>query len=196
MKGGEERGARTPRSEVRASLRDLNSGSNELPWTRVILSVTSASGQRAVVIGPGVVCSKGANGRSGRGVRKHVIAAKVVNKRLDAGGVGRRAGGIARPTKVRSGDATRRSGIDSGGASGKPRQLTRSRCARASAQDQRTKIFQHGDANGRVVTSISMSRMSCRAGVFAAWRAAWRCVACWIVRRVTESGVGIVAVNV
>src|SRR6266404_525889 len=102
MKGGEERGARTPRSEVSASLRDLNSGSNELPWTRVILSVTSASGQRAVVIGPGVVCSKDANGCSGRGVRKHVIAAKVVRKRLDASGVGKRASSIALPTEVRN----------------------------------------------------------------------------------------------
>src|SRR5438552_3751819 len=118
MKGGEERGAKAPRSEVSASLRDLNSGSSKLPWTSIIFYGTSASGQRVVIIGPGVVCSRDANGCSGLGVRKHVIAAKVVSKRLDAGGVGKRAGGIARPTKVWSGDATRRSGIGSGGASG------------------------------------------------------------------------------
>jgi hypothetical protein len=173
----------------------LNSGSNRLPWTEVILLVTSASGQRAVIIGPGVVCSRDANGRSGRGVRKHVIAAKVVSKQLDAGGVGKRAGGIARPTKVWSGDATRRSGIGSGGASGKLRQLTRSCCARASAQHQRTKIVQRDGVNGRVVTNISMSGMNIRAGVFAAWCVAWLCVACWIARHVTGRVVGVCVVS-
>jgi hypothetical protein len=173
----------------------LNSGSSKLPWTSIIFYVTSASGQRAVIIGPGVVFSKDANGRSGHGVRKHVIAAKVVSKRLDGGGVVKRASGIARPTKVWSGDATRRSGIGSGGASGKWRQLTRSRCARASAQHQRAKILRRGGANGRVVTNISMSSMNIRASVFAAWRAAWLCVACWTERHVIERVVGACAVN-
>ena len=159
---------KAPRSEVSASLRDLNSGSKRLPWTEVIVLVTSVSVQRAVVIGPGVVCSRDANGCSGRGVRKHVIAAKVVRKQLDAGGVGKRASGIARPTKVWSGDATRRSGIGSGDASGTWCQLTRSRCARASAQHQRTKMVQRDGVNGRVVTNTSMSSMNMRASVFAA----------------------------
>ena len=159
---------KAPRSEVSASLRDLNSGSKRLPWTEVIVLVTSVSVQRAVVIGPGVVCSRDANGCSGRGVRKHVIAAKVVSKQLDAGGVVRRASGIARPTKVWSGDATRRSGIGSGDASGTWCQLTRSRCARASAQHQRTKMVQRDGVNGRVVTNTSMSSMNMRASVFAA----------------------------
>ena len=83
---------KAPRSEVSASLRDLNSGSSTLPWTSIIFYGTSARGQRAVSIGPGVVCSRDANGCSGRGVRKHAIAAKVVSKRLVAGGVGKRAG--------------------------------------------------------------------------------------------------------
>ena len=87
----------TPRSEVDASLRDLNSGSNRLPWTRVIFFGTSASGQRAVIIGPGVVCSRAANGCSGRGIRERTIAVKRVSKRLGVGGVGRRASGIGRP---------------------------------------------------------------------------------------------------
>jgi hypothetical protein len=78
----------------------LNSGSSKLPWTSIIFYGTSASDQRVVIIGPGVVFSKDANGRSGRGVRKHVIAAKVVSKRLDAGVVGKRASDIARPTMV------------------------------------------------------------------------------------------------
>jgi hypothetical protein len=146
----------------------LNSGSRKLPWTSIIFYGTSASGQRVVIIGRGVVFSKDANGRSGHGVRKHVIAAKVVSKQLDAGGVGKRASGIARPTKVGSGDATRRSGIGNGGASGKWRQLTRSRCARASAQHQRTKMVQCGGVSGRVVTNISMFSMNIPAGVFAA----------------------------
>lgn len=130
--------------------------------------VTSASDQRAVIIGPGVVCSRDANGRSGHGVRKHVIAAKVVSKQLDAGGVGKRASGIARPTKVWSGDAIRRSGIGSGGASFKPRQLMRKCCARASAQHHRTEIVRRDGVTGRVATNIFLSGMNIRASVFAA----------------------------
>jgi hypothetical protein len=186
---------KAPRSEVSASLRDLNSGSSKLPWTNIIFYGTSASGQRAVIIGPGVVCSRDANGCFGRGVRKYAIAAQVVSKRLGAGGVGRRASGIARPTKVRSGGGSKVDGIDSGGGSDKSRQLTRKRCARASAQRQRTKIFRRGGANGRVVTSFSPSSMKLRADVFAAWRAAWLCVACWIGSRVTAHGVGACVVS-
>ena len=77
---------------------------------------------------------------------------------------------------------TRRGGIGSGGASGKRRQLTRKRRARASAQRQRAKIFRRGRAIGRVATNFSRFRMNIRASVFAAWRAAWLCVACWIAK--------------
>jgi hypothetical protein len=87
------------------------------------LFVTSASGQRGVVIGRGVVCSRDANGCSGRGVRKHAIAAKVVSKRLGAGGVGKRAGVIEPALGGVSGGATRRGGIGSGRVNAKGRQL-------------------------------------------------------------------------
>jgi len=187
---------KAPRSEVSASLRDLNSGSSKLPWTSIIFHVPSASVQRAVIIGPGVVCSKDASGRSGRVVRKRAIAAKVVSKRLGAGGVGKRASGIARPTKVWSGGATRRGGIGSGVASGKPSQLTRKRCARASAQHQRAKILWRGGANGLAATNVSGSSRNIRVGVFAVWHVAWLCVACWIARHATANGVGIVVASV
>lgn len=112
----------------------MNSGSSKLPWTSIIFYGTSASGQRGVVIGRGVVSSKDANGCSGRGVRKRVIVARAVSKPLGAGGVGRRASviGPARPD-VNNGVA-RRSGIDSGCVNAKRCQLTQKRRARASAQ--------------------------------------------------------------
>ena len=124
----------TPRSEVSASLRDLTGGSNRLPWTEVILLVPSASGKRAVLIGPGVVCSRDANGCSGRVVRKHAIAAKVVSKRPVVGGVGRRTGVIGPALKGVSDGGTKVVGIGSGCTSAGPSQLTLKRCARASAQ--------------------------------------------------------------
>jgi hypothetical protein len=173
----------------------LNSGSNRLPWTEVILFVTSASGQRAVIIGPGVVCSRDANGCSGRGVRKHAIAAKVVSKRLGAGGVGKRASVIEPAIVDASEGATRRGGIGSGCANAKPRQLTWICRTRASAQHHRAKILRHGDANGRDATNISRSSMNIRASVFAAWRAAWLCVACWTERHVIGYVVGACVVN-
>lgn len=186
---------KAPRSEVSASLRDLNSGSNRLPWTEVILSVTTASGQKGVIIDPGVVCSRDANGCSGRGVRKHAIAANVVRKRLGAGGVGKRAGVIEPAILDASAGATRRGGIGSGCANAKRRQLPWNCRTRASAQHQRAKIFRRGGANGRDATNISMSSMNHRASVFAAWRAAWLCVACWTESRVTAHGVGIGVVS-
>ena len=178
----------TPRSKVVASLRDLTVGSNRLPWTEVIVFGTLASGQRAVIIGPGVVCSRDANGCSGRGVRKLAIAVKRVARQRDAGGVGRRASGIGRPSTAASGGGNRASGIGSDGASGKRRQLTRRRRARASAQRRRAKIFRLGPAIGRVATSFSVLPTNIRASVFAVWRADWLYVACWIAKRVTERG--------
>lgn len=185
----------TPRSEVSASLRDLNSGSKRLPWTAVIVLVTSASGQRVVIIGRGVVCSKAANGSSGRGVRKRVIAVTHVNKRRGGGGAARRASGIERPSLARNVGGNRASGIARGGANGKSRQLPRMRRARASAQRLGAQILWRGLAIDRVATSISRFPMTIRAGVFAAWRAAWRYVACWIVRRGIERGVGACVVS-
>jgi hypothetical protein len=159
------------------------------------LFVTSASGQRVVIIDPGVVCSRDANGCSGRGVRKHGIAAKVVSKRLGAGGVGKRAGVIEPAILDASDGATRHGGIGSGCANAKRRQLTWLCRTRASAQHQRAKIFRRGGVNGRVATTISRSSMNIRASVFAAWRAAWLCVACWTARHVTAHGVGIDVVS-
>jgi len=37
--------------------------------------------------------------------------------------------------------------------------------------------------------------MNMRAGVFAGWRVAWLCVACWIGSRATANGVGIGVVS-
>jgi hypothetical protein len=157
--------------------------------------VTSASGQRVVIIGPGVVCSRDANGCSGRGVRRRAIAAKVVSKRLGVGGVGKRAGVIEPAILDASGGATRRGGIGSGCVNAKRRQLLGNCQTRASAQHQRAKIFRRGGANGRVATNISRSSMNIRASVFAVWRAAWRYVACWIGNRATVRGDGIGVVS-
>jgi hypothetical protein len=173
----------------------LNSGSSKLPWTSIIFHGTSASGQRVVIIGPGVVFSKDAKGRSGRGVRKHGIAAKVVSKRLGAGVGGGRVSAIE-PAIVDASDvATRRGGIGSGCANAKWRQLPWNCRTRASAQHQRAKILRRGAANGPVVTNISKSSMNIRASVFAAWRVAWLCVACWTARHVTGRVVGACDVN-
>jgi hypothetical protein len=186
---------KAPRSEVSASLRDLNSGSSKLPWTSIIFYGTSASGQRVVIIGPGVVCSRDANGCSGRGVRKRAIAAKVVSKRLGAGDVGRRVSAIEPAIRGVSDGGTKRGGIGNGCVSGKRRQLTRIRCARASAQHHRAKILRRAGVNDRVATSFSPSSTNIRAGVFAVWRAAWLCVACWTERHVTGRVVGACVVN-
>ena len=179
---------KTPRSEVSASLRDLNSGSNRLPWTRVIVFVTSASVQRAVDSGPGVVCSRAANGCSGRGVPKRAIAVRRVSKRLGVGGVGSRASAIAAPIRGASAGANNPSAIDSASANRPRRQLRRRRCARASAQRQRARILRRGGANGRAATNSSRSSRNIRVSVFAVWRAAWRYVACWIAKRVIGRG--------
>ena len=185
----------TPRSEVSASLRDLNSGSKQLPWTILILFGTSANGQRAVIIGPGAVCSRAVNGCSGRGIHDRTIAVKSVATRLAAGDAGGRASGIARPRTASNSDANSRSDIENACACGERRQLTRIRRARASAWHRNRKIFRDGRAIGLVVTSFSHFRMTIRASAFAVWRAVWLCVACWIATRDTRRGVGACAVN-
>jgi hypothetical protein len=170
----------------------LNSGSNRLPWTRVILFGTSASGQRAVIIGLGSVCSKAANGCFGRGIGDAIFAVRHVNKKLDAGGVGRRASSIARPIRARSGGAPSRSAIGSGSArGGKKRQLTWIRRARASAYSVAAKIFRANPAIGRVATNYSPFPMNTRASVFAAWNADWLCVAFSIAKHAIRRGVGV-----
>jgi hypothetical protein len=152
--------------------------------------VLSASGQRVVVLGLGVVCSRVASGYSGRGVRKRVIAAKLVSVRRGAGVVVERASGIAARTAVANGGGVKVGGIGSASASGPRRQLRLIRCVRASAQHREAKFFWLGGVNGRVAMSTSRSSRSIRAGVFVVWRVAWRCVACWIARRVTGPGGG------
>jgi hypothetical protein len=81
----------------------LNSGSKQLPWTTVIFFGTSANGQRAVIIGPGCVCSRDANGCSGRGIGERIIAVKAVGRRHATGSVGGRARSIGRPSKGATG---------------------------------------------------------------------------------------------
>ena len=157
---------------------------------------TSASGQRAVIIGPGSVCSKDANGGSGRGIGDPIFAVKHVNKRRNAGGVGRRASSIARPIRARSGGANSHGGIDSDSVNGKRRQLTRMGRARASAYSLPAKIFRASRAIGRVATNFSPFPMSIRASVFAVWRADWLCVASWIGKRAIRRGVGACVVSV
>jgi hypothetical protein len=179
-----------------ASLRDLNIGSNQLPCTRVILSGISASVQRVIIIGPGAVCSRDANGCSGRRVGNHTIAVKHVARRPGAGSVGSRANCIASPNRAVSDDVSKANAIGNGGASGKLRQLTWIRRARASAQRLGVKIFRRGPALGRVATSFSPFPMNTRASVFAARRADWRYVACWIARHTIGRGVGVGAARV
>jgi hypothetical protein len=175
--------AQTPRSEVRVSLRGLTSGSTVLPWTTVILSGTSTSDQRAVGRGRGVVCSRAASGGSGRDVPKRGIAVPPVGKRLGAGGDGKPVSAIGPLPRGASGGRNSTGGIGSGGVNDRQRQLTRTRRARASAQRTSRQIFRRGRASGRVATNFSPSSMNIRVRVFAAWRAAWRCVACWIAKR-------------
>lgn len=190
MEGGVEGVGKAPRSEVDASLRDLHSGSNDLPWTSIIFYGISASGQRDVIIGRGVVFSKDANGCSGRGVRKHGIAVRRVNKRLGVGGVIERASVIGRAIRGVSGVGTRVGGIGNGVVTGKRRQLTRQCRARASAQPPRAKIFRRGGVNGLVVTNTFRSSMNIRTSDFAVWHADWRYDACWIARRGIANVVG------
>lgn len=83
-----------------------------------------------------------------------VIAAKVVSRRLGAGGVGKRAGVIGLAIQAVGDGRTKADGIGNGCVSVRPSQLTWIRCARASAQPQRAKIFRGGVANGRDATNI------------------------------------------
>ena len=151
---------------------------------------TSAIGQRAVIVGRGNVCSKDAAGYFGRGIGAPISAVKHVNKKLDAGGVGRRASSIARPIRARSDGVNSHGAVASGSVSGKQRQLTRLSRARASAYRLRAKFFRASRAIGQVATSFSPFPMNIRASVFAVWRADWRYVACWIARRAIRRGVG------
>jgi hypothetical protein len=180
---------KAPRSEVDASLRDLHSGSKRLPWTRIIFFVTSDGGQRVVGIGRGVVCSRGVNGCSGRGIHVRIIAVKRAGVRRGVGVLGKRASGIGRRRTANSGVGNSRNGVGSVCVSGRRDQLTCRRRARASASRQAAKISLCGHATGPVATRFSALRMNIRPSGFAVWRAAWLCVACWIVRRVIERDV-------
>jgi hypothetical protein len=85
--------------------------------------------------------------------------------------------------------------IGSGGASGERRQLTRMRRARASAYSLQAKIFRASRAIGLVATSFSPLRMTIRTSDFAAWSAAWLCVASWTVKGVIRGVVGACVVS-
>ena len=108
---------KAPRSEVDASLRDLHSGSKRLPWTRVIFIATSLGGQGEVGLGRVVVCSRAVSGFSGRGTRVRVFAVKRAGVRLGVGVLGKRASGIGRPRRARSGDGSKGNAGGGGGAS-------------------------------------------------------------------------------
>jgi hypothetical protein len=97
---------------------------------------------------------------------------------------------------ARNGGANSHDAIGSGSLSGRRRQLTRMRRARASAYRLQAKIFQANRAIGRVATNYSPFPMSIRASVFAAWNADWLCVACWIARHAIRRGVGARVVSV
>jgi len=161
-----------------------------LPWTRVIFFGTSASGQRAAIIGRGGVCSRAASGCSGHGVRKRGIAPNRVGEPGGAGGVGRRASGIVRARTASSIGGNNHNAIGNGCVSDGPRQLTRNRRARASAQHRRAKIFRRGPVIDLVAMSFFRFPMNIRASTFAAWRAVWLYVGCWIARRVTGRDAG------
>jgi hypothetical protein len=151
-----------------------------------------ASGQRAVIIiGPGCVCSKDANGCSGRGSRKPVIAAKRVGRRPGGGDDGRRARCIAPPRRDANAARNKRGGIGNDRVStSQQRQLAKKRRARASAQRQRRKILRPGGVLDRVVMSFLPCPTSIQASVFAASRADWLCVAFSIAKRAIRRGVG------
>ena len=130
--------------------------------------VTSANGQRAAIIGPGVVCSRAANGCSGRGVRKRDIAVKRVAERPGGGDAGRRANGIELRSTAANDGVSSRNGIGSVCVNGKPCQLTWSRRARASAQRRPMRILRRGRVIDLVATSVSPFPMNIRASDFAA----------------------------
>jgi hypothetical protein len=167
-----------------------------LPWTEVIFCGTSASGQRAVSIGPGNVCSKDANGCSGRGIGDPVFAVKPVGRRRDAGSVGGPANGIG-PPRMAGNTGRRRIGVIGNGGvnAAKRRQLTRNHRARASAYPRQAKIFRLGGAIDRVATPFFPFPMNSPASAFVAWHAAWLCVASWIGKHAIWRGVGVGAVS-
>jgi hypothetical protein len=161
-----------------------------LPWTTVIFFATSASGQRAAILDRDAVCSRAASGSSGRGVHKRAIAPNRVGTLGGVGGVGGPASSIVPARTASSIGGNNPDAIGNGSVSDGQRQLTKSRRARASAQRRRAKIFRRGRVIGLVAMSFSRFPMSIRASVFAAWRAVWLYVGCWIARRVTGRDAG------
>jgi hypothetical protein len=168
----------------------------DLPWALFSIPLTArlrkapTHRRRRDFSVAGIVCSRAVNGCSGHGIHDHTIAVKSVATRLATGGAGGRASSIGRPRTASNTDANSRSDIESVCASGKQRQLTRSRRARASALRRSRKIFRDGRALGRVATSFSSFPMNIRTNDFAVWRAGWRYVACWIAKHATRRGVG------
>ena len=182
---------KAPQSEVKLPSRIETAGGTRLPWTIVISSVTSASGQRAVLIGPALLLED-ANGCSGRGVPNGAIAASIVSKQL--GVMTRRASQLYRASDC--GVTTAPSGAAVSAAVAPTERVTDVAVPpEGQRQPWGAKILRRGGANGRAAMNISGSSMNRRAGVFAVWRVAWLCVACWIARRAIETGVGIGVVS-
>jgi len=142
-------------------------------------------------------CSRIVKGGSSRPGRRAGTAAAPAPWRRGVGGACRRAGVTGPAWVVGSGGGNRTGVIGNGVASARwpRRQLTRGRRARVSAQPPAARIMASRCARGRVATW----RLSCstqrRAGVFAAWPAAWRYGGCWTAKRVTGPGVGAGVVN-
>jgi len=174
--------------------RDLRE--QDLPWALFSIPLTAplrkalTDRRRREFSVADVVCSKAVNGRFGHRIHDRTIAVKSVATRLATGDAGGRASSIGRRRTASNAAANSRSDIESVCASGKQRQLTRSRRARASAWRRSRKIFRDGRAFGLVATSFSSFPMNIRTNDFAVWRVAWRYVACWIAKHAIRRGVG------
>ena len=169
----------------------LDHREQDLPGVRRHCIRSGRRDKRAVlVIARVVVCSRAVSIGSRRPVRKAGIAARPVATRLGVGGKSKRAGVIEPAPAVGSDGASSIGVIGSGGVNGQ-RQLAGRRRARVSAQRVAAKIFWSGCVTGRAVTPFSSCRGKIRAGVFAAWAAAWRCGEWKSGRRVIARGVDV-----
>ena len=149
-----------------------------------------------LIIGPGGVCSKDANGCSGRGIGDLIFAVEACQQAAQRW---RRWKASQQYRATEQGKERRRK------QSKRYRQRQRERqAASADADSSRegqriqrrpAKIFRERRAIGRGVTSFSPFPMNIRTSVFAVWRADWLCVACWIGKHVIRRGGGACVVS-
>ena len=188
---------KAPRSQAPTWLRDLTVGELSLPWARRHFIISLPNGKRRGGLVERVgACSRGASAGSRRRIRRAGIAVLRVVKRRGVG-VGHRPAGVTEPAQQdASGGGCSSNAIGNGSVSEQPqRQLTGRRRARASAQPVPARILSSACALGPAVTSRFGRSPSDQAGVFAAWRAAWRYGACWIGKPAIGSGAGAGGVN-